>query len=389
MRVRYRPDQIHAAFEHLTGPVLVDRFLESALEIDVDALSDGEETYVAAVMEHVEEAGIHSGDSSCVLPPHSLAPDHEREIRSVVERLAPALGVVGLINVQLAVAGGDVYVLEANPRASRTVPFASKAIGVNLVEAACRLTAGARITDLVLPRRRAGRPHRGPVSVKQPYSHSPASPAATPYSGPKCARPGSHGVRTRLPERIRESRARRRTPAPRRGHRLPRVSVRDEDKRALVPVAQALAILGFRLVATIGTARTLTAAGIDAQSVRKVDEAEPVGSPSVFDLIARGSCDLIVNTPKDDFTRRADLNSGGGNALQDSVRLTTLAAAAAAVEAIARARPDSPLSLQEATAARDAFAHELVMLRWSRKAGRDRRRTFVHAGATGQPRYGQ
>src|SRR5207253_2538315 len=118
------------------------------------------------VMEHVEEAGVHSGDSSCVLPAHSLGSAQEQEIRAIVERLAPALGVVGLINVQLAVVGEDVYVLEANPRASRTVPFASKAIGVNLVEAACRLTAGARVSELVLPRRRAGRPRRGPVSVK-------------------------------------------------------------------------------------------------------------------------------------------------------------------------------------------------------------------------------
>src|SRR5262249_20854793 len=156
MRVCYRPEEILDAFTHLDGPVLVDRFLEGALEIDVDALCDGEETYVAAVMEHVEEAGVHSGDSSCVLPPHSLAPAQEQEIRALVERLAPALGVVGLINVQLAVVGEDVYVLEANPRASRTVPFASKAIGVNLVEAACRLMAGARLDEVALPRRRPG-----------------------------------------------------------------------------------------------------------------------------------------------------------------------------------------------------------------------------------------
>src|SRR5207244_4126077 len=164
MRVCYRPEQVEAAFADLyAGQTLVDRFLEDALEIDVDALCDGDETYVAAVMEHVEEAGVHSGDSSCVLPAHSLAPAQEAEIRSVVERLAPALGVVGLINVQLAVVGEDVYVLEANPRASRTVPFASKAIGVNLVEAACRLTAGAKLADVALPRRRVGRPRRGPV----------------------------------------------------------------------------------------------------------------------------------------------------------------------------------------------------------------------------------
>src|SRR6185436_3918609 len=122
-------------------------------EIDVDALCDGEETYVAAVMEHVEEAGVHSGDSSCVLPPQSLSPRAAAEIASVVRRLAPALGVVGLVNVQLAIVGGEVFVLEVNPRASRTVPFASKAIAVNLVDAACRLAGGAKLADLGLVER--------------------------------------------------------------------------------------------------------------------------------------------------------------------------------------------------------------------------------------------
>ena len=126
------------------GRVLVDRFLESAVEIDVDALCDGEDTYVAAVMQHVEEAGVHSGDSSCVLPPTSLSDGELVEIGRAVRRLAPSLGVVGLLNVQLALVRGELFVLEANPRASRTVPFASKAIGVNLVAMACRIAAGAR-----------------------------------------------------------------------------------------------------------------------------------------------------------------------------------------------------------------------------------------------------
>ncbi len=126
---------------------LVDRFLESAVEIDVDAVSDGEDTWVAAVMQHVEEAGVHSGDSSCVLPAPGLSAAATGEIEDVVRRLARALGVVGLLNVQLAVAEGEVFVLEVNPRASRTVPFASKSIGANLVDAACRVAAGARLAD--------------------------------------------------------------------------------------------------------------------------------------------------------------------------------------------------------------------------------------------------
>src|SRR5205823_9644498 len=126
---------------------LVDRFLENAIELDVDALSDGRDTYVAAVMEHVEEAGIHSGDSSCVLP----APSDSDEVREAVRRLGRALGVVGLLNVQLALAAGELYVLEVNPRASRTVPFASKATGANLLDAACRLAPGPTVADLALP----------------------------------------------------------------------------------------------------------------------------------------------------------------------------------------------------------------------------------------------
>ena len=234
MRVCYRPDQIDAAFDHLVGPVLVDRFLEGALEIDVDALCDGEETYVAAVMEHVEEAGVHSGDSSCVLPPHSLAPSHEREIRSVVQRLAPALGVVGLINVQLAVVGGDVYVLEANPRASRTVPFASKAIGVNLVEAACRLMAGARVAELVLPRRRAGRPHRGPVSVKAAVLPFARFPGSDPVLGPEMRSTGEvMAFALDFPSAFAKAERAAGRPLPAEGTAF--LSVRDEDKAGARP----------------------------------------------------------------------------------------------------------------------------------------------------------
>ena len=154
MQVCYDDESVSAAAE-IGGRVLIDRFLEGAIEIDVDALCDGRETFVAAVMEHVEEAGIHSGDSSCVLPAPSLDEETLALIEETVEKLAPALGVVGLVNVQLAVQDGDVFVLEANPRASRTVPFASKAIGLNLVEAACRLAAGADLSDLALPRTRS------------------------------------------------------------------------------------------------------------------------------------------------------------------------------------------------------------------------------------------
>jgi carbamoyl-phosphate synthase large subunit len=180
MRVCYDDQQLREAMGAVSGSVLLDRFVENAIEIDVDALCDGEEVYVAAVMQHVEEAGVHSGDSTCVLPAQSLTLANALEVEHVVKRLAPALGVVGLLNVQLAIADATVYVLEANPRASRTVPFASKAIGINLVEAACKLAAGATLRELDLP---APRPAQ--VSVKAAVLPFARFPGSDPILGPE------------------------------------------------------------------------------------------------------------------------------------------------------------------------------------------------------------
>src|SRR6185295_15265657 len=163
------------------SPVLIDRFIESAIEIDVDAVSDGKDTYVGAVMQHVEEAGVHSGDSACVLPAPSLLPVTYLKVTDVVRRLGAALGVVGLMNVQLAVADGELYVIEVNPRASRTVPFASKATGVNLVEAACRVMAGTPLAKLGLPSEAPPRT----VSVKAAVLPFARFPGADPVLGPE------------------------------------------------------------------------------------------------------------------------------------------------------------------------------------------------------------
>src|SRR5690349_18065254 len=268
MRVCYRGTEVVEAFRaDFTGKVLVDRFVENAIEIDVDALCDGEETYVAAVMQHVEEAGVHSGDSACVLPAPSLSSAQAREVEDIVRRLAPALGTVGLINVQLAVAEDGVYVLEANPRASRTVPFASKATGLNLVESACRLAAGAKLRDLVLP---AERPPKQ-VSVKAavlPFARFPGSDAVL---GPEMRSTGEvMASASDLPTAF--ARAERAA-----GRRLPSggtafLSVRDEAKAAAVHVGRTLSALGFKLLATAGTARTLAAAGLAVEYVRKVTE---------------------------------------------------------------------------------------------------------------------
>src|SRR5215212_9799415 len=330
MRVCYDAADVRAAMSAVEGAVLVDRFLEDAVELDVDALCDGKNTYVAAVMEHVEEAGIHSGDSSCVIP----APSDDGRVREIVRRLGPALGVVGMLNVQAALADGDVYVLEVNPRASRTVPFASKATGVNLVDAACRLAAGARLADLALP------PEEPPsqVSVKAAVLPFARFPGSDPVLGPEMRSTGevmasAKDFATAFAKAERAA-----------GRALPTtgtafVTVRDADKAAVVPVARDLARLGFELVATGGTARVLAAAGVAVTGIDK--------GAAVVDLVRRRRVSLVVNTPEGRNARR------DGYAIREAATIarvpciTTLAGARAAVEAIARARDEETLSLQE------------------------------------------
>ncbi|HEY7148421.1 MAG TPA: carbamoyl-phosphate synthase large subunit [Gaiellaceae bacterium] len=340
MQVCYDDESVAAAAQ-VGGRVLIDSFLEGAIEIDVDALCDGRDTFVAAVMEHVEEAGVHSGDSSCVLPAPSLDSAMLRRIEQIVKRLAPALGVVGLVNVQLAVQDGDVFVLEANPRASRTVPFASKAIGLNLVEAACRLAAGARLSDLDL--------YRGQtleqVSVKAAVLPFARFPGADPVLGPEMRSTGEvMASAADLPTALAKAERAAGRPLPMEGTAF--LSVRDADKEAAVEVAASLSKLGFRLVATVGTAHALAAAGIPVEHVRKVTEAGE--GTTVVDLVRRGHCDLVVNTPFGAAGPRSDGYLIREAALAARVPcITTMAGARAAVRAIADAQGDLAVSLQE------------------------------------------
>jgi carbamoyl-phosphate synthase large subunit len=341
MRVCSGPEEVAEAFRHVHGPTLVDRFLDHAIELDVDALCDGSTAYVAAVMQHVEEAGVHSGDSACVLPPQSIDAATLAEISEVVRRLGPALGVVGLLNVQLAVVGGDLYVLEVNPRASRTVPFASKAIGINLVAAACRLAAGARIDELGLPPEQAPRQ----VSVKAAVLPFARFPGADPVLGPEMRSTGEVMVSASdLATALAKAERAAGRPLPTRGSVF--LSVRDDDKDELASVAGAFAQLGFRLHATAGTASSLRAAGLDVVDVRKV--SEPGDAPTVVDLIRRGRCDLVVNTPG-----RGAESRGDGYLIREAALvarvpcITTIAAASAATRAISDARADTTMSLQE------------------------------------------
>jgi carbamoyl-phosphate synthase large subunit len=349
MQVCY-DDEAVAAAARGGERVLVDRFLEGAIEIDVDALCDGRETYVAAVMEHVEEAGIHSGDSSCVLPAPSLNAPTAAEIEDIVSRLAPALGVVGLVNVQLAIADGEVFVLEANPRASRTVPFASKAIGLNLVEVACRLAAGARLSELALPRDQTSEQ----FSVKAAVLPFARFPGADPVLGPEMRSTGEVMASAGdLPTALAKAERAAGRPLPTEGTAF--LSVRDADKPAAAEVAESLSKLGFRLVATAGTAHALAGAGIAVEHVRKVTEQGE--GPTVVDLVRRGHCDLIVNTPFGNSGARSDGYQIREAALAARVPcITTMAGARAAVHAIADARGDLAVSLQERISAQKRTA---------------------------------
>jgi carbamoyl-phosphate synthase large subunit len=341
MRVCYSAEEVAAAAQG-AGRVLVDRFLEGAIEIDVDALCDGTQTLVAAVMEHVEEAGVHSGDSSCVLPPPSLSPEALALVESTVRRLAPALGVVGLLNVQLALVGDDLYVLEANPRASRTVPFASKAIGLNLVDAACRLAAGARLADLDLVESRGEH-----VSVKAAVFPFARFPGADPVLGPEMRSTGEvMASAADFPSAFAKAEHAAGRPLPAGGTAF--LSVRDADKDAAVELGRRLVELGFELCATAGTAHALAAAGLPVTSVRKVSEEED--GATVVDLVRRRRCDLVFNTPAGRGARSDGYLIREAALVARVPCITTLAGAFAAVDAIARARNEDAVSLQERVA---------------------------------------
>jgi carbamoyl-phosphate synthase large subunit len=340
MRICYDDAQLEAAMAAVDGSVLLDRFVEHAIELDVDLLCDGEDVYIAAVMQHVEEAGVHSGDSACVLPAPSLTLAAALEVEHVVKRLGPALGVVGLLNVQLAIADATVYVLEANPRASRTVPFASKAIGVNLVDAACRLAAGQKLRELALPT-----PRPTQVSVKAAVLPFARFPGADPVLGPEMRSTGEvMASAADLPTALAKAERAAGRPLPTTGTAF--LSVRDEDKPAAVAVAAALAGLGFELVATEGTARTLRAAGLEIEEVAKVADAVADES-TVVDLVRRGRCDLVINTPQGSGARADGYLIREAALVARVPCITTISGAAAAVHAIANARAESALSLQE------------------------------------------
>jgi carbamoyl-phosphate synthase large subunit len=307
-------------------PLLIDRFLENAIELDVDALSDGEDVYVAGIMQHVEEAGVHSGDSACVLPPLSLGGEMLDEIRRQTTSLALELGVVGLLNVQFAVVDNKrLRVIEANPRASRTVPFVSKAIGVPLAKVACRLILGERLRDRQLPEHRDLR-H---VSVKEavlPFKRLQGSDALL---GPEMKSTGEvMGIAEDFPTAFGKAQAAAGVALPTEGAVF--ISVCDSDKPATTQLAARLHDLGFRLLATDGTAGAIRAMGIPVEPLNKIGE----GSPHVVDYILRDEVDIVINTPAGRGARTDGWEIRRAAVERGIPCITTMTGASAAVRAM-------------------------------------------------------
>ncbi|MBO0653516.1 carbamoyl-phosphate synthase large subunit [Streptomyces triculaminicus] len=326
-------------------PVLIDRFLDDAIEIDVDALYDGHELYLGGVMEHIEEAGIHSGDSACALPPITLGGFDIKRLRSSTEAIAKGVGVRGLINIQFAMAGDILYVLEANPRASRTVPFTSKATAVPLAKAAARISLGATIAELreegMLPRTGDGGslPLDAPISVKEavmPWSRfrDASGRGVDTVLGPEMRSTGEvMGIDKVFGTAYAKSQAGAYGALPTKGRAF--VSVANRDKRSMIFPARELVAHGFELLATSGTAEVLRRNGINATVVRKQSEGEgPNGEKTIVQLIHDGQVDLIVNTPYGTGGRLDGYEIRTAAVARAVPCLTTVQALAAAVQGI-------------------------------------------------------
>jgi carbamoyl-phosphate synthase large subunit len=331
--------------------IYLDRFLEDSIEVDVDALCDGTDVWIAGIMQHVEEAGIHSGDSACVLPPHTLGDEMLTAIRAQTEGIARALGVVGLLNVQFAIQADEgLYVIEANPRASRTVPFVSKAIGLPLAKLACRVLLGERIADLDLPpeTERDGAAGwsggGGHVCVKEVVLPFDRFAGADTLLGPEMRSTGEvMGIARDFPTAFAKAQAAAGAKLPDAGTAF--ITVADRDKAAATGIATILHDLGFRIIATRGTAQAIRKMGIPAEAINKLGE----GSPHVVDWIERGEVELVINTPVGTGARVDGYEIRAAAIARGIPCITTMAGGMAAARAISAARRGEPevLALQE------------------------------------------
>ena len=322
-------------------PLLVDHFLDDAIEIDVDALFDGEELYIGGVMEHIEEAGIHSGDSSCTLPPVSLGRAEIDRVRNATLAIAQGIGVRGLLNVQFAIGAGILYVIEANPRASRTVPFVSKALGIPLAKAASLIMTGATVAELkdsgLLPPVDGSRvPIDSPVSVKEavlPFKRFRTKDGQIVDSvlGPEMRSTGEvMGIDKDFPRAFAKSQEAAYGGLPSSGTVF--VSVSDRDKRSIILPVLRLQQLGFDILATDGTAEVLNRNGISARTVRKYSETTAAGEDdSIVDLINRDEVDMVINTPSGRSARADGYEIRAAAVAADKPLFTTIAQLTAAV----------------------------------------------------------
>ncbi|TLY85661.1 MAG: carbamoyl-phosphate synthase large subunit [Gammaproteobacteria bacterium] len=330
MEVVFNEEDLRAYMTHAmrvsnNSPVLLDRFLDVAIEVDVDAVCDGEDVLIGGIMEHIEQAGVHSGDSGCSLPPNSLGREMQSDLRDQTRKLARALNVVGLMNVQFAIQSGVIYVLEVNPRASRTVPFVSKATGLPLAKIAARVMTGRKLRQLVGAAERVP----GYFSVKEAVFPFTKFPEADPILGPEMKSTGEvMGTGRTFGEAYAKAQTASGVVLPR--HGVCFISVRDRDKGPAVMLARKLIERGFELVATEGTARALSEAGITCRRVNKVRE----GRPHIVDMIKNDEIDLIVNTTEGKQAIR-ESNSIRREAVHRRVTYyTTLAAGLATCEAL-------------------------------------------------------
>ena len=308
MEIVYDEDSLHGFIDRATEinpdhPVLIDRFLDNAIEIDVDALFDGDSVYLAGIMEHIEEAGVHSGDSACVIPPQSISESMTNEIFATTEKLARAIDVRGLLNVQYAISEGKLFVIEANPRASRTVPYVSKATGVSLAKAAALIAAGKSIAELrdlqILPKAALGTSYG--IAVKEavlPWNRFRRLDGKNVDStlGPEMKSTGEvMGIAPDFGSAFAKSQIAAFGALPKSGNVF--ISLADKDKSHAVESARALYQLGFKLFATAGTKSTLAKEGIETQLVMKHSEKSEIGNKSAVDLIEGGEINLVINTP--------------------------------------------------------------------------------------------
>ena len=320
------------------SPVLLDRFLERAIEVDVDAVCDGDEVVIGGIMEHIEQAGVHSGDSACALPPHTLSDDIQDRLRAQVSEMARGLNVIGLMNTQFAIQADDIFVIEVNPRASRTIPFVSKAIGVPLAKIAARCMVGHKMRELGLRKERVPSYY----SVKEAVFPFVKFPGVDPLLGPEMKSTGEvMGVGVSFGEGFGKSQQAAGMTLPDSGVAF--ISVRDQDKAATAALATDLVASGFRLVATRGTAVAIADAGVECGRVNKVQE----GQPHIVDMIKNDEIDLIVNTTEGEQAI-ADSFEIRRSALQHRVAYTTtIAGATAAVMAISHPGEESVRRLQD------------------------------------------